>query len=138
MATYPPSDHLGVSVESRRLELERMWFVLKHHVVKLLPYILQFFPNMSSFTFNTHDILNSTLIPDQAYDTLFYTTSTTSGFLGRKVTTLVPSTQKDGAFRGVINWKEDTFEIGGTIRKRLDLKRNPGGILNRSVRAVTS
>ncbi|KAJ7131890.1 hypothetical protein C8R43DRAFT_1024132 [Mycena crocata] len=55
-----------------------------------------------------------------------YTTSTTSGFRGRKVTTIMAAS----GLVGVINWREKMFIINGVQREWDDLKSRSGGIFS--------
>ncbi|KAJ7210902.1 hypothetical protein GGX14DRAFT_625149, partial [Mycena pura] len=77
-----------------------------------------------ALTFLDSKLLKTSLVgPDGA---VHYTTSTTSGLRGRKVTTI---TAASGAV-GVIDWRQKLFTINGAQRAWKELKSNPGGILN--------
>lgn len=86
--------------------------------------------NMVIFTFTKKDLLNSPLLPSHHLNSsgISYTLSTTTGLLGRNVTTLASS----GGFSmhtllsGAINWRKRRFEIGGVQRKWSILKCRTG------------
>ncbi|KAJ7129910.1 hypothetical protein C8R43DRAFT_1026191 [Mycena crocata] len=79
----------------------------------------------TTLTFTDKNILQAALV--SADGAVHYTTSTTSGFLGRKVTTIMGTS----GVVGVINWREDLFIINGVQRKWDDLKTRSNGILSR-------
>ncbi|KAK7012976.1 hypothetical protein R3P38DRAFT_2721409 [Favolaschia claudopus] len=75
-------------------------------------------------TFTGDKILETALVgPDNA---VHYTTSTTSGVLGRKITTVSGAS---GA-NGVINWRDKTFTINGEERNWKDLRSRTGGVFS--------
>ncbi|RDB20789.1 hypothetical protein Hypma_012149 [Hypsizygus marmoreus] len=88
---------------------------------------------MSKYLFGDADLLNSTLLPAHPYYWVSYSTSTTSGFLGRKVTTLTPSASFNAyaTLGAAINWREETFEVGGRMKKWEDLTHKTGGMFSR-------
>ncbi|KAJ6545483.1 hypothetical protein B0H19DRAFT_999202 [Mycena capillaripes] len=55
-----------------------------------------------------------------------YTTTTTSGFRGRKITTITAAS----GLLGFINWREKVFVINGVQREWDDLKERSGGIFS--------
>ncbi|KAL1743716.1 hypothetical protein HDZ31DRAFT_64789 [Schizophyllum fasciatum] len=72
----------------------------------------------SSLTFSSKDILNSLVIMDNG--STAFTTHSTKGFRGRKVTSLTGG----GAERAVINWRQRTITIGKQS-KSLDFLKRP-------------
>lgn len=77
----------------------------------------------TALTFVEKKLLESPVIAD---GTVHYTTSTTTGFRGRKITTITAAS----GLVGMINWREKTFVINGVQRKWDDLKRHSAGILH--------
>lgn len=77
-----------------------------------------------ALTFVDKQLLRTALVG--AEGAVHYTTSTTSGFLGRKVTTINAAS----GLVGVINWREKTFNINGVQREWDDLKSRTGGIFS--------
>ncbi|GLB38118.1 hypothetical protein LshimejAT787_0411690 [Lyophyllum shimeji] len=90
---------------------------------------------MATFTFSSKDILNSELHCAAAgRPPVSYTIHTTTGFLGRKTTSLVLFAGSTSRYQGAtaaIHWKKHTFEIGGVSRDWADLKQHAGGIFSR-------
>jgi hypothetical protein len=84
----------------------------------------------TAFTFANKDILKSALVSSDGAE--HYTTSTTSGFRGRKVTTVSAAS----GLVGSIDWRGKLFSINGMQRKWDELKSRPGGILSTYVRFV--
>jgi len=85
---------------------------------------------MSQFTFGDQDILNCDLLPESGRS-LSYRINTSKGFIGRKKTTLVPMDR--GASRGIsgaIDWRNDTYEVGGVTRDRSTIKHKTGGMFS--------
>ncbi|KAJ7676184.1 hypothetical protein B0H17DRAFT_1238342 [Mycena rosella] len=77
-----------------------------------------------ALTFGDKQLLQSPVVgPDGA---VHYTTSTTRGFRGRKVTTIMATS---GAV-GTINWREKSFVINGVQRGWGDLKSRSEGIFS--------
>jgi hypothetical protein len=89
---------------------------------------------MPSFVFKDSDILNTTLLPTESYPGNFSynITTTSSRFLGSKLTTVAPNGGHSSSKSGFIDWREGTFSIGGITRKVADLKRKPHGLLSLS------
>jgi hypothetical protein len=89
---------------------------------------------MPSFIFKEWDILNTTLLPTETYPGNFsYTIATTSTrFLGNKLTTVTPGGGHSSARSGAIDWREGTFIIGDITKKVTDLKRKPHGLMSLS------
>lgn len=83
-----------------------------------------------ALTFIDKDLLKSTLVG--AEGAVQYTTSTTSGFRGRKVTTITAAS----GLVGTINWRAKTFDINGVERGWHDLKSKSGGIFSSYVLLV--
>ncbi|KAJ7166552.1 hypothetical protein C8R43DRAFT_986327 [Mycena crocata] len=75
-------------------------------------------------TFDTGKILNTSIV--DADGSVHYTATTTSGFRGRKVTTILAASGTEG----VINWREKLFIINGVPRSWADLKARTGGMFN--------
>ncbi|KAF8188919.1 hypothetical protein K438DRAFT_1936231 [Mycena galopus ATCC 62051] len=69
--------------------------------------------------------LSDTPVVD-AEGAVHYTTSSTRGFGGRKITTVTAAS----GLVGLINWREKAFVINGTHRKWDDLRSRSGGILD--------
>ncbi|KAJ7657206.1 hypothetical protein DFH06DRAFT_1328031 [Mycena polygramma] len=75
-------------------------------------------------TFVDKTLLETTIVdPD---GTVHYTTTTTRGFGGRKVTTITSATGVAGA----INWLEKTFVINSVQREVKDIKSRSGGVID--------
>jgi hypothetical protein len=71
---------------------------------------------MTTLTFVDKKLVDSSLVgPNGA---VYYTTTTTHGFRGRKITTIMAGSGLVGA----INWREKTFIINGVQRKWSDLR----------------
>ncbi|KAJ6584331.1 hypothetical protein B0H19DRAFT_385046 [Mycena capillaripes] len=71
---------------------------------------------MTTLTFVDKKLVDSPLVgPDGA---VYYTTTTTHGFRGRKITTIMAGSGLVGA----INWRDKTFTINGVQRKWSDLR----------------
>ncbi|KAJ7144124.1 hypothetical protein C8R44DRAFT_973794 [Mycena epipterygia] len=77
-----------------------------------------------ALTFVDQKLLDSPLVG--AEGAVYYTTSTTSGFRGRKVTTIMATS----GLVGVINWREKMFIINGVQHDWDDLKSRSGGIFS--------
>ncbi|GLB34685.1 hypothetical protein LshimejAT787_0202500 [Lyophyllum shimeji] len=80
---------------------------------------------MPTYTFVSKDLLNTAIIPDEPHHWIAYSTSTTSNVLGPKLTLLTPSVVRNTygpALDGAIDWKEETFVIGGRSAKWANLK----------------
>lgn len=77
---------------------------------------------MLVFTFAEKDLLNSPLYSGD----IRYTLSTTTGFWGRKATTLASPGVFSSRALGVINWRKERFKIGEVHRKWSDLKHRTG------------
>ncbi|KAJ7060927.1 hypothetical protein C8F01DRAFT_177465 [Mycena amicta] len=76
-----------------------------------------------AYTFRGQDLLNTNIVgPDNI---VYYTTQTTSGFRGRKVTTIQGMNAS-----GVIDWRAEHFILNGVERKWDDLKHRSGGIFS--------
>ncbi|KAJ7450219.1 hypothetical protein FB451DRAFT_1566702 [Mycena latifolia] len=77
-----------------------------------------------ALTFGDKKLLDSPILgPDGA---VCYTTSTTHGFRGRKITTIMTAS----GLVGIINWREKTFTLNGVQRKWDDLKSRSNGIFS--------
>ncbi|KAJ7458148.1 hypothetical protein FB451DRAFT_1372328 [Mycena latifolia] len=77
-----------------------------------------------TLTFSDKELLASPVMgPDGA---VRYTTSTTQGFLGRKITTIMAAS----GLVGIINWREKTFMLNGVERKWDELKSRSDGIFS--------
>ncbi|KAJ7141945.1 hypothetical protein C8R43DRAFT_1238318 [Mycena crocata] len=75
-------------------------------------------------TFTDKKLLQSPLVgPESA---VHYTTTTTKGMRGRKVTTIMATS----GVVGVIDWREKVFSINGVQRKWEDLKKRSNGIFS--------
>ncbi|KAJ7448610.1 hypothetical protein B0H11DRAFT_2080020, partial [Mycena galericulata] len=82
-------------------------------------------PMSFALTFVESQLLKSTLIGTDG--TVYYTTSTSSGFLlGRKVTTITAAS----GLVGTIDWRQKVFTIDGVKREWHGLKSRTGGILS--------
>ncbi|KAJ7144155.1 hypothetical protein C8R44DRAFT_759544 [Mycena epipterygia] len=77
-----------------------------------------------AFTFADQNLLDSPLVG--AEGTVHYSTSTTSGFRGRKLTTLMAAS----GLIGVIDWRKKIFVIDGVQRGWDTLKSRSGGIFS--------
>ncbi|KAJ7895178.1 hypothetical protein B0H14DRAFT_2558756 [Mycena olivaceomarginata] len=78
----------------------------------------------TALTFVAEELLNTTIVaPDGG---VHYTTTTTDGWLGRKVTTVSAAS----GLVGFIDWREKVFVINGVQRKWDELKSRPKGILS--------
>ncbi|KAJ7144123.1 hypothetical protein C8R44DRAFT_846097 [Mycena epipterygia] len=77
-----------------------------------------------ALTFVDQNLLDSPVVG--AEGAVYYTTSTTSGFRGRKVTTIMAAS----GLVGVINWREKKFIINGVQRDWDDLESRSGGIFS--------
>ncbi|KAJ6480561.1 hypothetical protein C8R47DRAFT_1218750 [Mycena vitilis] len=76
-------------------------------------------------TFLDKRLLESTIVdPDGV---VHYTTTTTRGFGGRKVTTINSATGVAGA----TNWREKTFVINSVQREVKDIKSRSGGVFDK-------
>lgn len=97
------------------------------------PRLINLLPLMPNFTFSKQDILNTDLHHDPAGRSTSYRIDTTTGFRGRKTTTLVP-TGRSSSHRipAAIHWRERTFEMGGVKHDWSTLKHNTGGIFSSS------
>jgi hypothetical protein len=81
----------------------------------------------TALTFVTEELLNTTIVaPDGG---VHYTTTTTDGWLGRKVTTVSATS----GLVGFIDWREKVFIINGVQQKWDELKSRPKGILSSCV-----
>ncbi|RDB20596.1 hypothetical protein Hypma_012121 [Hypsizygus marmoreus] len=83
---------------------------------------------MQHFTFASKNMLNSVIQSDTDH-TPYYTTHTTSGFRGRKVTTITgpaPAQQ----ISGTIHWRTGIFDVGGVQRSTAEVKRKLGGLFD--------
>ncbi|KAK7017812.1 hypothetical protein R3P38DRAFT_3560437 [Favolaschia claudopus] len=75
-----------------------------------------------TLTFVDKKLLQTTLIdPDNA---IHYTLTTTSGFRGKKITTITAAS----GLVGSIDWREKTFTINGVEKKWDDLKTRSAGV----------
>ncbi|KAJ7141637.1 hypothetical protein C8R46DRAFT_1046853 [Mycena filopes] len=75
-------------------------------------------------TFTGKKLVDTTIVgPDGG---VHYTTSTTHGFLGRKLTTINAAS----GLVGLINWREKVFIINGVQQKWEDLKERSKGIFS--------
>lgn len=79
----------------------------------------------TSLAFTQDNFLNSSLHP-LVHSSPAYTTTTTSGFRGRKVTALKINGFLYSTAIGAINWREKKFEIRGTKKSWSDLKSKNG------------
>lgn len=80
---------------------------------------------MPSYTFVSKDLLNTTILPDEPHNWISYNTSTTANVFGPKLTVLTPSVMRNTygpALDGAIDWKEESFVIGGRSVKWANLK----------------
>ncbi|KAF8183463.1 hypothetical protein K438DRAFT_1679159 [Mycena galopus ATCC 62051] len=78
----------------------------------------------AALTFTHEDLLNSSVnAPDGA---VYYTTITTKGLRGRKITTVTAAS----GLVGTINWREKSFVINGVERVQEDLKERSAGIFS--------
>lgn len=84
-----------------------------------------------ALTFVDQNLLDSPLVGGEG--AVHYTTSTTSGFRGRKVTTIMAAS----GLVGVINWREKKFVINGVQREWDDLKSRSGGIFSSCVASIS-
>ncbi|KAJ6575581.1 hypothetical protein DFH09DRAFT_1150646 [Mycena vulgaris] len=78
----------------------------------------------AALTFADKKLLASPII--RADGAVHYTTSTTSGFVRRKITTIMAAS----GLVGMIDWREKTFAINGVQRKWDELKSRSGGIFS--------
>ncbi|KAJ7478540.1 hypothetical protein FB451DRAFT_1242202 [Mycena latifolia] len=77
-----------------------------------------------ALTFSDKELLASPVMgPDGA---VHYTTSTTQGLLGRKITTIMAAS----GLVGIINWRDKTFTLNGVERKWDELKSRSDGIFS--------
>ncbi|KAJ7438378.1 hypothetical protein B0H11DRAFT_1935272 [Mycena galericulata] len=77
-----------------------------------------------ALTFTEKHLLESPIVgPEGA---VHYTITTSRGLMGRKATTIGATS----GLVGVIDWREETFNINGFQRKIETLKAHAGGILN--------
>ncbi|KAJ7348056.1 hypothetical protein DFH08DRAFT_960413 [Mycena albidolilacea] len=77
-----------------------------------------------ALTFVDKKLLDTTVVgPDGG---VRYTTTTTSGFRGRKITTISAAS----GLTGYINWREHVFVINGVQREWDSLKSRSGGIFS--------
>ncbi|KAG6830178.1 hypothetical protein H0H87_008954 [Tephrocybe sp. NHM501043] len=84
---------------------------------------------MTTYTIRDRDFLNSSILPDEPDRFAAYTTTTTRTLQGPKITTLIPSVDDhNDSLLGEINWKEQTFSIGGVAVRWDDLKSKPNGV----------
>ncbi|KAJ7679661.1 hypothetical protein B0H17DRAFT_1077680 [Mycena rosella] len=75
-------------------------------------------------TFSDKKLVDSPIVG--AEGAVHYTTSTTHGFRGRKITTIMAAS----GIVGVIDWRKKTFAINGVQRDWDDLKERSGGIFS--------
>jgi hypothetical protein len=79
---------------------------------------------MSTFTFTDANILESRLLPDDGSN--YFTTHTLYGIIRRKETTITPGSEianvHGSGISGSISWKNETFEIGGVVKRVSDLR----------------
>jgi len=83
---------------------------------------------MSQFTFSDQNIQNCDLLHESGRS-LSYRIDTP--YTGRKMTTLAP--MGHGPSRGIsgaIDWRKDTFRVGGVTRDRSTIKHKTGGIFS--------
>ncbi|KAF7351986.1 hypothetical protein MVEN_01160800 [Mycena venus] len=78
----------------------------------------------TTLTFTDQKLLESAVV--DAEGTVQYTTTTTSGFRGRKITTIMAASGPVG----VMNWRQKTFTINGVHREWEYLKSRSGGIFS--------
>ncbi|KAJ7679641.1 hypothetical protein B0H17DRAFT_1139063 [Mycena rosella] len=76
------------------------------------------------FTFVDKELLNTPII--DAADKVYYTTSTTQGFTGRKIMTVMAASGSVG----LIDWREKTLSINGGHKSWESLRKEPGGIFS--------
>ncbi|KAJ7748386.1 hypothetical protein B0H16DRAFT_1725571 [Mycena metata] len=75
-------------------------------------------------TFVDRKLIDTPVVgPDGA---VFYTLTSTHGFRGRKVTTIMAAS----GLVGIINWREDHFIINGVERKWDQIRARSGGIFS--------
>ncbi|KAF8198823.1 hypothetical protein K438DRAFT_1966790 [Mycena galopus ATCC 62051] len=75
-------------------------------------------------TFTDKNFLETAVVgPEGA---VHYTTTTTSGFLGRKVTTISSAS----GLGGCINWRDEAFAINGVVREWDSIKTHLGGLFS--------
>ncbi|KAJ7346325.1 hypothetical protein DFH08DRAFT_870979 [Mycena albidolilacea] len=77
-----------------------------------------------ALTFVDENLLESAVVGPEG--TAHYTTTTTSGLRGHKITTITAA----GGLVGSINWREKLFIINNVERKRDDLHSRKSGLLN--------
>ncbi|KAJ6603266.1 hypothetical protein DFH09DRAFT_1124094 [Mycena vulgaris] len=78
----------------------------------------------TALTFENKDVLASPIV--DAANTVHYMTTTTRGFVRRKITTVMAASN----LVGLIDWREKTFTINGVQRKWEDMKTRSGGVFS--------
>ncbi|KAF7328177.1 hypothetical protein MVEN_02575300 [Mycena venus] len=77
-----------------------------------------------ALTFVDRKLLETALVSPEG--AVHYTTTTTHGFRGRKITTIVAAS----GLNGFINWREKVFVINGVQQDWDNLKERSGGIFS--------
>lgn len=80
-----------------------------------------------ALTFTDKKIIDTALVDPTG--AVHYTTSTTSGLMGRKMTTISAAS----GLVGFINWREKVFVINGVRQSWEDLKHRSNGIFSGSI-----
>jgi hypothetical protein len=86
--------------------------------------IISFCAMSIALTFVDKKLLESAVIGPEGV--VHYTLDTTSGFLGRKISTITAAS----GLVGIINWREKLFIINGVQQEWEDLEEKTGGLFS--------